>query len=200
MTSPDTSLITSNSRGLESSPDTEPVSPPIQETEPVSQKPVSDTSHHQETPKVVESTDQFIKNGWVVSSTENTEDYKGEWGLELCPVCNQMTNHDDDGCLKCRSRLVKEDTEERFSIKLQEITADTDMTDTQFIKMLNVVQSYTDQAVQAFGEKVLKDPRAFKAYSKRNPDGSTERVAEKMVVPVSAITSLMNRSKQDGKH
>lgn len=27
-----------------------------------------------------------------------------DWGLELCPICNQMTNHDDDGCLKCRHR------------------------------------------------------------------------------------------------
>ena len=34
----------------------------------------------------------------------NTDDKKGkvEWGLELCDKCNQMTNHDDDGCLKCR--------------------------------------------------------------------------------------------------
>ena len=26
---------------------------------------------------------------------------KGVWQLRHCPICNQMTNHDGDGCLKC---------------------------------------------------------------------------------------------------
>ena len=37
-------------------------------------------------------------------------------------------------------------SEEQLSIKLQEITADTDMTDTQFIKILNVVKAYASQS------------------------------------------------------
>jgi hypothetical protein len=28
-----------------------------------------------------------------------------KWGLEYCETCVQMTNHDDDGCLKCRTSL-----------------------------------------------------------------------------------------------
>lgn len=30
------------------------------------------------------------------------------WGLEYCKTCIQMTNHDDDGCLKCRASLHPE--------------------------------------------------------------------------------------------
>jgi len=36
---------------------------------------------------------------------------KNKWGLQLCPKCNQMTNHDDDGCLKCRSKSKRVNSE-----------------------------------------------------------------------------------------
>jgi hypothetical protein len=28
------------------------------------------------------------------------------WGLEYCSTCIQMTNHDDNGCLKCRAKVA----------------------------------------------------------------------------------------------
>ena len=31
-----------------------------------------------------------------------------KWTIKFCRKCIQMTNHDDDGCCKCRSKQVKE--------------------------------------------------------------------------------------------
>lgn len=39
-------------------------------------------------------------------------------------------------------------TEAEFSVKLQEATANTNMTDTQFIKVLQLIQAYTAEQVR----------------------------------------------------
>jgi hypothetical protein len=47
------------------------------------------------------------------------------------------------------------DGDVEFSIKLQEATANTDMTDVQFIKMLKLVEDHAQSKLKAFAGEVL---------------------------------------------
>jgi hypothetical protein len=53
-------------------------------------------------------------------------------------------------------------------------------------KILEEIEAYTDQAVQAFGKKVLKEQDTADSIERENNTGYAV-----MVVPVSVITSLM---------
>ena len=44
-------------------------------------------------------------NHYIKNLTKPTEE---NWKLNLCPKCNQMTNHKDGKCLKCKLREGKE--------------------------------------------------------------------------------------------
>lgn len=66
--------------------------------------------------------------------------WEPEWGLEYCPKCNQMTNHDDNGCLKCRSRL--EATENNLG------TVDSQSDETRLTGELSkIVTTYTKAVI-----------------------------------------------------
>ena len=49
----------------------------------------------------------------------NTQD-EDRWGLELCDRCMTMTNHDDDGCLRCRAANVRDVMHDPKAIKKME--------------------------------------------------------------------------------
>ena len=61
--------------------------------------------------------------------------------------------------------------------------------DTQVCDLMGIIALSNHQAVQAFGEKVLKEK---KIVSERPADGSMEAFSI-LAVPVSVITSLMNK-------
>ena len=42
---------------------------------------------------------------------KNPESRREEWGLEYCKKCNQMTNHLEAICLKCRAKYLREKNE-----------------------------------------------------------------------------------------
>ena len=58
--------------------------------------------------------DQYDYKKWKKEAEENDEELRimfspvlsdpETWELKLCDKCIQMTNHDKDGCLKCRAK------------------------------------------------------------------------------------------------